>query len=118
MIYLWNGTCTKKENPELTKMKFLTDLCHLMNGLNNLKRNTKMTPKEKAKAKEKAKRLVETYSIWCWNEGVCDYHLAKILALIAVKEMLNEYPNQDPKDSYEMERHLYWQEVKVKIQKL
>jgi len=33
-------------------------------------------------------------------------------ALIAVDEILNEYPSQCPKDSYEMERHLYWQEVK------
>jgi hypothetical protein len=42
----------------------------------------------------------------------------KKCALIAVDEILNEYPSQVPKDSYEMERHLYWQEVKKEIEKL
>ena len=35
-----------------------------------------------------------------------------------VDELLNEYPSQCPKDSYEMERHLYWTEVKQEIEKL
>ena len=61
-----------------------------------------MTPKEKAK------ELVEKYGIWCWNNGVCDYELAKQCALIAVDEILD-------KDGY---NNYYWQEVKLKIQKL
>jgi hypothetical protein len=44
--------------------------------------------------------------------------LCKQCALIALDEILNEYPSQVPKDSYEMERHLYWQEVKKEIEKL
>lgn len=32
--------------------------------------------------------------------------------------IINEYPSQCPKDSYEMERYLYWQEVKQEIEKL
>ena len=78
-----------------------------------------MTPKEKAEAKEKAKRLVETYSIWCWNEGVCDYHLAKILALIAVDEIINSNPifvtsKLEGKDGMH-EAYLYWKKVKQEI---
>ena len=77
-----------------------------------------MTPKEKAE------ELVDKmYFSRRYKEGE-DYipeqariH-AKECALIAVDEMLNEYPSQVPKDSYEMERHLYWQEVKQEIEKL
>ena len=42
----------------------------------------------------------------------------KQCALIAVGEMLNEYPSQVPKDSYEMEKNLYWIEVKKELEKL
>jgi hypothetical protein len=43
---------------------------------------------------------------------------AKKCALITVDEILKEYPSQCPPDSYEMERHLYWTEVKKEIEKL
>lgn len=43
---------------------------------------------------------------------------AKECALIAVDELLEEFPSQCPKDSYEMERHIYWLQVKEEIQKL
>jgi hypothetical protein len=46
------------------------------------------------------------------------YNCAKQCALIAVDEILKEYPSQCPPDSYEMERHLYWIEVKKEIEKL
>lgn len=61
-----------------------------------------MTPKEKAE------ELVEKYGIWCWNDGVCDYELAKQYALIAVNEILD-------KDGYNND---YWKEVKKNIKKL
>lgn len=66
-----------------------------------------MTPKEKSE------ELFGIYLIYTGNQT-----LAKKCALIAVEEMLNEYPIQVPKDSYEMERHLYWQEVKKELEKL
>jgi len=85
--------------------------------LNNLKTN-KMT------AKEKADELIDKmYYIGRYDDKE-DYNptmaweRAKQCALIAVDEMLNEYPSQVPKDSYEMERHLYWQEIKQEIEKL
>jgi hypothetical protein len=46
-----------------------------------------MTPKEKAQ------ELVNKYSIWCWNEVVCDYEIAKQCALIAVDEMIKHEKN-------------------------
>ena len=63
-----------------------------------------MTPKDKAV------ELVEKYGIWCWNDGVCDYELAKECALIAVNEILIiiffDYDWQ------------YWNEVKQELKKL
>lgn len=44
------------------------------------------------------------------------FELSKKCALIAVNEMLNEYPAQCPDGSFEMERHLFWQEVKQRIE--
>ena len=68
--------------------------------------------------KEKAKELLDKF----YNVDVISADMmsscnidAKQCALIAVDEMLNEYPSQCPKDSYEMERHLFWQEVKNEI---
>ena len=72
-----------------------------MTGLNSIKRN-KMTPKEKAE------ELVNKYSIWCWNEVVCDYEIAKQCALIAVDEIID-------KDGYNND---YWKEVKQELEKL
>jgi hypothetical protein len=69
-----------------------------------------MTPKEKAE------ELVEKYGIWCWNDGVCDYQLAKQCALIAVDEIrdaiieINEYDYQSLEN--------YWYRVKQEIEKL
>jgi hypothetical protein len=63
-----------------------------------------MTPKEKAE------ELVNKYSIWCWNEVVCDYEIAKQCALIAVQQILeiifSDYDWQ------------YWNEVKQELEKL
>ena len=39
-------------------------------------------------------------------------------SLVAAEEMLNEYPAQCPEGSYEMERHLFWQDVKSEIEKI
>ena len=69
-----------------------------------------MTPKEKAK------ELVDKFSDL--EDGEMYIGKAKQCALIAVDEMLNEYPNQCPKDSYEYERHLYWLEVKSEIENI
>lgn len=65
-----------------------------------------MTPKEKAQ------ELIDKMSFETHKYN------AKHCALVAVDEMLNEYPSQCPKDSYEMERHKYWEEVKQEIEKL
>jgi hypothetical protein len=72
-----------------------------------------MTPKEKAN-EIFSKMYNEVYDTY----GTEIRFIAKQCALIAVNEMLNEYPSQVPKDSYEMERHLYWLEVKKEIEKL
>jgi hypothetical protein len=74
-----------------------------------------MTPKEKADyfvMKFKSSESQDGYN------DVRDIHAAIRCALIAVGEMLNEYPSQVPKDSYEMERHLYWIEVKQELENL
>jgi hypothetical protein len=42
----------------------------------------------------------------------------KRMANLIVDEMLIEYPSQCPKDSYEMERHLFWLNVKKEIKLL
>ncbi len=65
-----------------------------------------MTPKEKAKD------LVERYSIWNWTETVCNYEGAKQCALIAVEEILNSGKDVDEFAD------AYWQEVKNEIKKL
>jgi hypothetical protein len=82
-----------------------------------------MTPKEKAK--ELVDKFYQTTPNEAWiNEPLgCtknykSWEQSKQCALIAVDEMLIEYPSQCPKDSYEMVRHLYWQEVKQEIEKL
>lgn len=67
-----------------------------------------MTPKEKAA------ELVEKFRI---SKAITESY-AKQCALIAVDEMLIEYSSQCPKDSYEMERHVYWNEVKKEIETL
>lgn len=67
-----------------------------------------MTPKEKAN-----EIYTKMYNMVCTA-----HYIAKHCALIAVDEMLNEYPSQVPKDSYEMERHLYWLEVKQELYQL
>ena len=73
-----------------------------------LKYNMK-TPKEKAKELFRKVYLLD-HKVW--------QDTAKQCALIMVDEMINEYPNQCPKDSYEYERHLYWQEVRNEINNL
>ena len=71
-----------------------------------------MTPKEKAE------KLVEKYSIWCWKEGVCDFNLAKILSLIAVNEIINSNPHSNPLNTEVYSTMDWWQEVKKEIEKL
>jgi hypothetical protein len=70
-----------------------------------------MTPKEKAE------ELVNKYSIWCWNEVVCDYEIAKQCALIAVDEMIKTVnmciPYHNPETFVD-----YWKEVKQELEKL
>ncbi len=62
---------------------------------------------------EKAAYLVVKYM-----SKVVSQRVAIECALVAVDELLNEYPAQCPEDSYEMERHLFWKEVKQEIEKL
>ena len=64
-------------------------------------------------AKEKAAYLIVKYM-----SKVVSKQVAKECALVAAEELLNEYPAQSPPDSYEMERHLYWMEVKQEIENI
>lgn len=73
--------------------------------------------------KEKVKELYDLFSkhakYWdCYNDMPLEIDHVKQCTLILVNEMLNEYPNQCPKDSYEMERHIFWQEVKEELLKM
>jgi hypothetical protein len=70
--------------------------------------------------KEKSKELLNKFASEKTPEGYKMFQTldeSKRCALIAVDEILNEFPSQCPGDSYEMERHLYWQEVKTEIEK-
>ena len=75
-----------------------------------------MTPEEKAI------ELVEKYGIWCWNDGVCNYETAKILALIAINEIIESgihvdfYWDKSTKHIFSYEE--YYEEVKHELEKL
>lgn len=74
-----------------------------------------MTPKEKAE------ELFGKFAMYLRANLMYDEEAnedAKQCALIAVDEILLEYPSQCPKGSYEMERHLFWEQVKQEIEKL
>ena len=72
-----------------------------------------MTPKEKAQELVlKFLRIDNNTPEWF------NTHIAKQCALIAVDEVLECYPAQCPKESYEMEQHIYWQQVKTEINKI
>lgn len=70
--------------------------------------------------KEKAEELVEKYYQFEFNTISLQTQrkYAKQCALIAVDEILECYPAQCPKESYEMEQHIFWQQVKTEIEKL
>jgi len=64
-------------------------------------------------AKTKAAYLVLKYM-----SKVVSKRVAIECALVTVDEFLNEYPAQCPEGSYEMERHLFWADVKNEIEKI
>jgi len=64
-------------------------------------------------AKTKAAYLVVKYM-----SKVVSQRVAIECALVAADEMLNEYPGPCPEGSYEMERHLFWVDVKSEIEKI
>ena len=75
-----------------------------------------MTPKEKAL------ELIQKYNIATWIKFDEIKYLttipnAKECALIAVDEILNEFP-QGFKGNFEERRKQYWQKVKTEIEKL
>lgn len=47
-----------------------------------------------------------------------DGRKTKNCCLITINEMLNQYPSNAPKYSYEMEQHIFWNEVKNELEKL
>lgn len=65
-----------------------------------------MNPKEKA-----------AYLIVKYMSKVVSKRVAIECSLVAVEELLNEYHGPCPEGSYEMERGLYFKEVKEEIQK-
>jgi hypothetical protein len=71
-------------------------------------------------AKEKAKELVLKYEKYLFDKFTTDEDWVKCVqcALIAVDEILECYPAQCPKESYEMEQHIYWQQIKTEINNL
>lgn len=64
-------------------------------------------------AKQKAAYLVVKYM-----SKVVSKQVAIECALVAVDELLNEYHGPCPEGSYEMERYLYFAEVKQEIEKI
>lgn len=71
-----------------------------------------MTPKEKAK--DLVEKIINTFyktQDFVWKST------AKQCALIAVDEILNEFPNGF-NSNFEMKRKLYWEEVKEEIENL
>ena len=50
--------------------------------------------------------------------GKNNYKFAVQSALLCVNKILNEYPSQCPKERYEMERHIFWKEVKQELLKI
>jgi|LakMenE18May11ns_1017448.scaffolds.fasta_scaffold8160854_1 hypothetical protein len=59
--------------------------------------------------KIKAKELVEKYAYHLWIDGICDYEQAKQFALIATEEIIKEC---------HLVNKIYWEEVKIEINKL
>ena len=70
-----------------------------------------------AKAENLIEKFIPNTKIWNDEKKVLEdcIESAKRCALITVDEMLNEYPSQCPKYSYEMERHIFWQEVRQEL---
>ena len=66
-----------------------------------------MNPKEKA-----------AYLVVKYMSKVVSKQVAIECALVAVDELLNEYHGPCPEGSYEMERYLYFAEVKQEIEKI
>jgi hypothetical protein len=66
-----------------------------------------MTPKEKA-----------AYLVVRYMSKVVSKKVAIECALIALEELLNEYPQNCPGFSHEMERHLFFMQVKQEIEKI
>jgi hypothetical protein len=66
-----------------------------------------MTPKVKA-----------AYLVVKYMSKVVSKQVAIECALVAVEEFLNEYHGPNPEGSYEMERYLYFKEVKQEIETL
>ena len=63
-------------------------------------------------SKQKAAYLIVKYM-----SKVVSKRVAIECALVAVDEFLNEYHGPNPEGSHEMERYLYFKEVKEEIQK-
>jgi len=71
------------------------------------------------KPKEKAEELVLKFlRIENNTPEWFNTHIAKQCALIVVDEVLECYPAKCPKESYEMEQHIYWQQIKTEINNL
>jgi len=64
-------------------------------------------------AKTKAAYLVVKYM-----SKVVSQRVAIECALVAVDEFMDEYHGPCPEGSYEMERHLFWADVKSEIEKI
>jgi hypothetical protein len=64
-------------------------------------------------AKTKAAYLVVKYM-----SKVVSKRVAIECALVCCDEFMDEYPGPCPEGSYEMERHLFWADVKSEIEKI
>ena len=66
-----------------------------------------MNPKQKA-----------AYLIVKYMSKVVSKQVAIECSLVSVEELMNEYHGPNPDGSHEMERYLYFKEVKEEIEKL
>jgi hypothetical protein len=75
-----------------------------------------MTPLEKAKELLNKYYDIDRGLAKSFGEFERVFKRARKCALLAVDEILNEYPPECPEESYEKERYLFWQQVKQEIE--
>jgi hypothetical protein len=73
-----------------------------------------MTPKDKAI--DLYFKFEKEFRIYKQNAFEYDGRKTKNAVLILIDEMLLSYPSNCPKKSYEMEQHIFWNNVKTQLE--